>query len=189
MARETTGFLALFAVELPAVSPGYVLLAAIAIGCLGPPEPVAPTPSGDTTQLASIEAAADLDGKPIGRAPGPTLAVVFASWCTNCHKELAEIDRVRATNPTLRVLGLNYRGHEEYDGRGNAQAVRRYVAQHASWLRVVPIDDAVFELLGRPPLIPTIYVYDTGGHLVATYSRKQRTMPDANELRELLRGL
>lgn len=165
------------------------LLLTFAIGCVPPAEPpVKPAPT-TTTELARIEASPDLDGAPVGRTRGATLAVVFASWCTNCHKELAEIDAVRATNPTLRVLGLNYRGHEEYDHRGNAQAVRRYVAEHASWLRVVPIDNAMFELLGRPPLIPTIYVFDASGRLVATYSRKQRRMPDAGELRDLLRQI
>jgi thiol-disulfide isomerase/thioredoxin len=163
-----------------------VVLALAFVACLSPVEPIGPTGSGDTSQLRALEATADLDGAPVGRSRGPTLAVVFASWCTNCHTELAEIDKLRAEYPALRVLGLNYRGHEEYDGRGNAQAVRRYVAQHARWLRVVPIDDAVFDVIGRPPLIPTIYVYDSGGQLVAMYSRKQRRMPDANELRELL---
>lgn len=151
--------------------------------------PVAPSRPRDTTQLAAIEASVDLDGAVIGKTSGNTIVVVFASWCHNCHRELDVIARLRPSHPTLRVLGVNYKGHEEYESRGSSFAVRRYVTEKAPWLRVVPADDPLFELLGRPRLIPTLYVYNRAGELVATYSRTDRAMPDGVELRELLRRL
>jgi thiol-disulfide isomerase/thioredoxin len=145
-------------------------------------EPVTPPPPG-VAPLAAIEASPDLDGALVGTATQPTIVVVFASWCGNCHKELAELDKLRAQ---VRVLGLNYRGHEEYDDRGSPEALRRYVAKHAPWLRVIPAGEQLYELLGRPPKIPTLYVYDRNGALVTIYDRRERGMPDAGELRRLL---
>ena len=147
------------------------------------PAPPAP-PQQHVAPLRAIEATPDLDGALVGTAAQPTVVVMFASWCHNCHKELAVLAELRRD---IRVLGVNYRGHEEYDDRGNAEAVRAYVAKHAPWLRVIPADEHLFALLGRPPKIPTLYVYDGTGALVAIYDRRERAMPDERELRALLR--
>jgi hypothetical protein len=100
-------------------------------------------------------------------------------------RELDTLAKLR--QPGVQILGLNYRGHEEYDGRGNADAVRRYVATNAPWLRVVPADDQLFELLGQPPKVPTLYVYDRHGALVTIYDRRDRAMP-TSRARELPRA-
>lgn len=158
----------------------------VALGCASAPEAV-PQLHG-TEQLAAIEGSLDLDGHLVGKADSrATIVVVFASWCTHCHHELGILAKLQ--RPGVRVLGVNYRGHEEYDGRGSSQAVRDYVAANAPWLRVVPADDALFALLGQPPKVPTLYVFDAAGALVTTYDRRDRAMPDAGELRELLRRL
>lgn len=142
---------------------------------------------GSAGDFAAIEASADLDGAAIGASDAPaTLVLVFASWCVHCHHELEELAAVRRSQPAIRVLGVSYRDHEEYDGRGNAQALRAYVAAHASWLRVVPADEHLFELLGRPAKVPTLFVYDRTGRRVATFDRRDRTMPDSQELLALL---
>src|SRR5688572_33243496 len=101
-----------------------ILVAAAAGGCLV--EPAASTPIAGTRPgglapradaLALIEASATLDGPPIGAAPGTaTLVVVFASWCGHCRDQLVAIDAVRGAHPALRVVGVNYPPHEEYDG-------------------------------------------------------------------------
>lgn len=172
-----------------AYSPGVrlaVLIASTTIACAAAVTPPRPA---DRTQLARIEASLDTTGAPVGAGDGPTIVVVFASWCPNCHRELEVIAKLRPSYPSLRVLGINYRGHEEYKERGNSEAVRLYVAKHAPWLRVVPADDALFQLLGSPPLIPTLYVYNRAGELVEMYSRRERAMPDGDELRELLRRI
>jgi thiol-disulfide isomerase/thioredoxin len=162
---------------------------ALVIGCVSGPE-TAVQPR-NPHQLAAIEASADLDGAVIG--PGgeqaTTIVIVFASWCTHCHRELEVLAKLRSSHPKLRVLGVNYRGHEEYDHRGNAQAVRRYVATRAPWLRVVPADDRLFDVLDRPEKVPALYVYDRNGALVARYDRRDRAMPDGAELRDLLRRI
>jgi len=160
----------------------WLVTFALLCGCVEPPvAPVLPP-----TALQSIEASRDLDGGVVGTYGRPTIVITFASWCSHCHEELATLAALRADHPGVRILGVNYIAHEVYAGRGNAQAVRAYVAQHAPWLRVVPADDALFAVLGRPPLIPTLYVFDRSGALVETYDRRYRAAPSVDELAELL---
>lgn len=159
----------------------------------GPPpieHPAPPVHRAPWPALARIEASADLDGVTVGASTAPaTMVVVFASWCTHCKHELALIADLRAAHPGLRVLGVNYKAHEEYAERGSSEAVRAFVADSAPWLRVVPADDALFAVLGRPPKVPTIYVFDRRGALVETYDRRTRALPDAAELEALLQRL
>jgi thiol-disulfide isomerase/thioredoxin len=140
--------------------------------------------------LATLEAMPDLDGKPVGPSPAKaTVVVLFASWCVHCRAELHTLDALRAAHPQLRILGVNYRAHEEYDHRGNASAVRSYVEANAPWLRVVPCDDGLYSQLGSPPKIPTLFVYDGSGALVETFDRRERPEPTADELEPLLHRL
>ena len=169
-----------------------VAIGAFGAACVMPAQAPAPSPPRDV--LADVLATPDLDGAPIGGgAPGDTpratVLIVFASWCTHCHQEIAVLDALRARHPGLRVIGVNYRGHEEYDARGNAQAVRAYVRDFAPWMRVVPAGEPLFTELGRPPKVPTIYVYDARGALVQIYDRQYREPPDAGELDALFARL
>ena len=88
-----------------------------------------------------------------------------------------------------RVIGLNYRPHEEYDQRGNAEAVRDFVAANAPWLVVVPADDTLFTAIGRPPKVPTMFVYDGAGQLVTTFDRRQRPPASEAELEAALAAI
>jgi thiol-disulfide isomerase/thioredoxin len=165
-----------------------VMLLLLVIAC-GAPARVPPPPAR-TGPLALVEGAADLDGARIGRADPPaTVLVVFASWCPHCRVELDILDKLRPRFAGMRIVGVNYVGHEEYKGRGDAAAVRAYVAEHAPWLRVVPADDLMYAALGYPAKIPTIYIYDRAGALVATFDRKQRAMPTSDELAAILARL
>ncbi|HWU90679.1 MAG TPA: TlpA disulfide reductase family protein [Kofleriaceae bacterium] len=174
------------------------LALAFVAACAGAKPPAPPVSDGRTAAqpstpdpaLALIEASPDLEARVIGRSDAPaTIAIVFASWCGHCRDELDVLARVRAALPATRVVGLNYRAHEEYAGRGGEPALRAYVAAHAPWLRVVPAGEALFEALGRPPKVPTIYVYDRAGALAARYDRRDRPPPGEDELAALLRGL
>ena len=153
----------------------------------------APAPAlhpANLSALVQLEAAPDLDGAPVGHADAAaTIVIAFASWCPHCHDELAILDHLRGAHPRLRVLGLNYKGHEEYDHLGGAQEVRRYRAEHAPWLRVVPVDDGLYQAFGSPAKIPTLYVYDARGALVETFDRGVRAQPDERELEALLARL
>lgn len=162
------------------------LLALSLAGCPAPPAARTPATNPDSP-LALIEASADMDGVAIGRSDAnATIVIVFASWCGHCKTALDIVARVRANHGHTRVLGVNYRGHEEYDQRGDAAAVRRYVSTNVPWLRVVPAEEPLFAALGRPPKVPTMFVYDAWGNLVARYDRQERRMPDAEELDALL---
>ena len=163
----------------------WLLLIALT-ACAAPPPAHPATPGA----LQQAEASPDLDGRIVGHAEArATIVIAFASWCEHCHDELAILDRLRASHRALRILGLNYKGHEEYDGKGGAREVRRFVAEHAPWLRVVPAEDALFAAFGSPPKIPTLYVYDAAGALVETFDRSVRSQPDADELEALLAKL
>ena len=152
-----------------------------------PPPPAHPA---SPSALVQLEATPDLDGATVGHTDAhATIVIAFASWCPHCHDELAILDRLRAAHPHLRILGLNYKGHEEYDHLGGAQEVRRYRAEHAPWLRVVPVDDAIYVAFGSPSKIPTMYVYDAHGALIQTFDRAVREQPGERELEALLARL
>lgn len=166
------------------------LVAVFLAGACGPLAAPAPSPSrhraGPT--LAAVEAARDLDGAVVGPARGPTVVMVFASWCSHCRAELPALAALRDRRPDVRILGVNYRAHEEYDGRGDAVAVRAFVAERAPWLRVVPADEAVWTSLGRPPKVPTLYVFDRDGGLVRTFDRQVEAPPTVDALERALPG-
>lgn len=159
----------------------------LVVSCSGTPRTRVSPDRTPPSVLGNIEASTDLDGASVGAsAARATLVITFASWCEHCEAELAVIDSLRAAHPKLRILGITYKAHEEYAGRGSDAAVRGYVAANAPWLRVIPADEALFTALGRPPRVPTIYVFDHAGALAAQYDRRQRRMPDAAELGALL---
>lgn len=167
---------------------------AITLGGCPPPgaTPVtAPRPAA-ALHAGMLEAAADLDGQAVGAlAPDQraTIAIVFASWCGHCHDEILVLDQLRARHPEVRVLGVNYRAHEEYDGRGDAAAVRAFVAERAPWLRVIPADEPLWAQLGRPPKVPTLYVFDRAGALARRYDRRVDPLPTLADLEATVAAL
>lgn len=167
-------------------------LASVSIACgptTGSTQGTAP-PRHRPAPLSLVESARDLDGALVGATGAPaTLVVSFASWCVPCKNALAMIGALRERHPRVRIIGVNYVRHEEYASRGSSDAVRAYVRDSAPWLRVVPIGDDVFQALGRPPKVPTMFVFDRAGLLVETFDRRAREMPDATELAALFARL
>jgi thiol-disulfide isomerase/thioredoxin len=165
------------------------ILAILVIACGPTQEPRTPR-HPVARELRLVERSHDLDGAIVGPTDAPaTLVVSFASWCVHCKDELAVIGSLRDAHPRVRIIGVNYKAHEEYGRRGSSDAVRAYIAESAPWLRVVPIGLGVFRALGSPPKVPTMYVFDRAGVLVETYDRRTRAMPDAAELSALFSRL
>lgn len=164
----------------------------LAGGCPRPAPAVGVSPPGATAAdlaLTRLEAAADLDGAVVGPLPAggrATVAVVFASWCSHCRAELPILAELGRLHPDVRIVGVNYRGHEEYEQRGDAAAVRAFVAERAPWLRVVPADEALWSALGRPPKVPTLYVFDRDGRRWRTFDRRRDDLPDLATLEAAL---
>ena len=161
-----------------------VVLACV-VACGAPSTP--PEPPRPPTALSMLEASPALDGKLVGPSDAhATVVVLVASWCGHCRHQLAQLDALRASHPRMRVLGVSYQGHEEYDNRGNPEQLRAYVAEHVPWLRVVLLGERLFDAFGRPPFVPAVWVYDARGELVEFYDRRVRTPPTAAELEALL---
>jgi len=132
----------------------------------------------------------DLDGAVVGDAPDrATVAIVFASWCGHCRREMDELADLMARRQDVRVIGVNFRHHEEYDQRGDSAAVRAFVREEAPWLRVVPGDLSLWQAFGGPRYVPALYVFAADGSLAASFDREHREPPDADELDALLTQL
>jgi thiol-disulfide isomerase/thioredoxin len=160
-----------------------LLVLALVAGC-PPPEPAKPA---RPSTLSLIEASNDLDGHVIGTSDAhATIVVLMASWCGHCRAELATLGQLRDAHPHMRVVGVNYKVHEEYDNRGNALQLRTYITQYVPWLRVAPIDEPIFQALGKPPFVPAVWVYNARGELVEFYDRRVRPPPTRDELEALL---
>ena len=141
--------------------------------------------------VALLDGARDIDGQVVGPAGAEkaTIAIVFASWCGHCKDELRELAVLRAERSDVRYLGINYVAHEEYDGRGDAAAVRAMRDDLAPWLQVIPADEALWTRLGRPTKVPTLYVFDRHGVLARTYDRRFDAIPRFDELDRLIASL
>jgi hypothetical protein len=149
------------------------------------PAPQAPKPT--TGPLGLIEASPDLDGKAIGPSDAPaTIVILMASWCGHCKVTLAQLSALRVNHPKTRIVGVNYKPHEEYDNRGSPVQLRAYIREHVPWLRVVPAGERLFDALGRPPFVPAVWVYGPRGELVEFYDRREREPPTTAELEALL---
>ena len=164
----------------------WLVVLAMLVGCPPPERPRQPR----SPALAMIEASADIDGKPIGRTGArATIVVLMASWCGHCRAQLAVLEQIQAEHPNARIVGVNYKGHEEYDNRGGEAKLRAYIADAVPWLRVVPAGEALFGALGRPPFVPAVWVFDRDGALVEFYDRRERAPPTSNEITTLLAKL
>ena len=156
-------------------------LALLAVVACASSAPTAVPPSA-LRLLPQLEAARDLDGVVVGSGTErATVAILFATWCGACHDEVAIVAKLRARHPGLRVLAVDYVAFEEFANRGNLEALRAFAAA-TPWLRVVPADDALFTALGRPPKIPTVYVFDRAGALRAKMQPRQRNGNDLDRL-------
>ena len=137
-----------------------------------------------------IEAETAIDGKLVGASDArATIVVLMASWCGHCKTTLGRLATLRDAHPRTRILGVSYKPHEEYDGRGNPEALRAYVAEHVPWLRVVPVGERLFGALSRPPFVPAVWVFGARGELVEFFDRREREPPTSAELEALLARL
>jgi thiol-disulfide isomerase/thioredoxin len=122
-----------------------------------------------------------IDGAPLEPEQRPTAVVVFASWCGPCRHELATLGELREQFPTLRVIGIN--AYENYDQRSDQERLRNFINENAPWLtQIVHADSALLRGFGNVPNIPTLFVYDKSGAVVAEFRRNKRSPPTHAEL-------
>lgn len=130
-----------------------------------------------------IYAGRDLDDEPIApvlEAHPVTVVVVFASWCEVCRKELVMLAELHKEEPSIGVVGLN--AYEEYGKKSDDARLRKFLEEDASWLRVMRADRDLLKALGGVPKIPSTFVFDAEGNLIAEFQRKDREPPTFEEL-------
>lgn len=166
---------------------------AVASGCASQPQmPLASRPAsqarsprpatGDATiGYAKVMQAHTIDGAQIAAERRATALVVFASWCGPCRRELAELGALRLKYPALRIIGLN--AYEDYKEASDEQRLRKYIADNAPWLtQIVHADPNLLASFGKVPKIPTLFIYDEQGVVVAEFRRDKRPPPSHQEL-------
>ncbi len=146
-----------------------------------------PSPLGDATRgYAMVMRARTIHGTTIAPEERPTAVVVFASWCGPCRSELATLGELRQKYPTLRVIGIN--AYETYERRSDKFRLRNFLDANAPWLtQVVHADVALLRGFGNVPNIPTLFVYDKSGGVVAEFRRNKRSPPTHEELEAAIR--
>lgn len=141
-----------------------------------PPEPFAFEPSQEFATLATLR---DTAGRVVGTHEGPTVAIVFASWCEPCRQEIALLERIQKERSHIRVIGVN--AYEDFEGRSDQNRMLQFVAQYP-FLRVV-VDKEAFTALGAPKKVPSLYVFNRHGELRTKFLREERDTPTEEELR------
>lgn len=118
--------------------------------------------------------------------PSLTFAVMFASWCGHCHVQLDILNRLRLAHPSVNFIGLSYAPFEEFNANGDLPRLRDYVAANAPWLPMYALPEAMYQRVGRPSKVPTLWAFAADGSLLATFDRAVRTAPDYTELDALV---
>ena len=168
------------------------LFALLALGACGPAAktkstvaskaPAKVKPLGDAQSgYHQVMRSKTIDGGVIASERKPTAMVVFASWCGPCRQELAALGEIRQKFPTLRVIGIN--AYEEYAQRSDQERLRTFLQANAPWMKTIVFgDSALLRDFGRVPNIPTLFVYDDKGGVVAEFRRNKREPPTHDEL-------
>ena len=120
------------------------------------------------------------------KLPTLTFAVMFASWCGHCHVQLDILNQLRLAHPTVAFMGLSYAPFEAFNSNGDFAQLRTYAADNAPWLPIYELPEAMYQLAGQPRKIPTLWVFNADGSLLATFDRATREAPDLAELESLV---
>lgn len=144
-----------------------------------------PAPPANAYDLILAKTA--IDGRAIAQhvvGAEVTAALVFASWCHPCRRELAIMQTLQREQPRLRVVAINY--YESWGQRSDDERLRAYLQKNAPELTVVRGDAALVESLGGVPKIPSLFLFDRRGQLIATFRRNERSPPEIDELRQAI---
>lgn len=167
-----------------------VTLAVLAsAACISGADRRQPLPAADPAHASYrlLEQTTDLDGAAIGPLAAEqqaTVAVVFASWCHPCRRQLAILEKLQAERPEVRVVAIN--AYEDYGARSDLDRMRAYVKEHAAGLRVVRAEQQLLAAYGGVPKIPSVFVYDRRGALAHEFRRSQVEPPTRAQLDQAL---
>ncbi len=151
-------------------------------------------PPHQSSKLANAPSLAELRAAPLlipsaiepALQPTLTFAVMFASWCGHCHVQLDLLNRLRLAHPTVRFVGLSYAPFEEFNANGDLPRLRDYVAANAPWLPIYTLPESLYQRVGRPSKVPTLWAFNADGALVATFDRAVRAAPEFEEIEALV---
>ncbi|MES2714158.1 MAG: TlpA disulfide reductase family protein [Pseudomonadota bacterium] len=129
-------------------------------GALAPVLPALGTPPATDQPVVDWPAIALLDGRvwsPASWRQQPAVVVVWATYCGFCRRHNAHIDRLHRDAPGLRVLGVAL--------DGDAEAVRRYMAQQGHGFAVALDQGQLRQRLTSRRSIPMTCLLDRQGRL------------------------
>ena len=122
-----------------------------------------------------------IDGQALAKDDRAVAMVFFASWCGHCRTELGQLDRLRKRHPQLRIIGLN--AYEEFQEISDQEKLRSYIAENAPWLtEVVTANEAMRATFGKVPRIPSLFLYNNKGEVVAEFRRDKGPPATEDEL-------
>jgi thiol-disulfide isomerase/thioredoxin len=165
-----------------------VLLLALLVGaCRGRGAPEAGEAGGRLDKPYPIEAfeAVDLDGRAISLAAwkGQVVIVnVWATWCAPCRREMPALSALQDKYPNqLRVLGIL-----------QDQVTTEFAREFLRSARVgYPVVRSTFDLEQHLPVVlalPTTFVIDPAGRLVAMYAAEVEAATLEREVLRLVGG-
>ena len=144
-----------------------------------------PANIGAGAGYARVMASSTIEGQALPEDDRPVAMVFFASWCGHCRNELAQLDNLRKRYPTLRIIGLN--AYEEFRDYSDKERLRTFIAENAPWLtEIVSADEDMRATFGKVPKIPSLFLYNKHGAVVAEFRRDKGPPPTEQELEEAI---
>ena len=152
---------ALLGAALVLVAAGAVLLLQVQTGEVVPSAQAACGPSGGQGCLPTFEATS-VDGQVVSPASlqGKVVLVNFwATWCHPCIEEMPALETVyeRHKDDGFVIVGMLV-------DRANDETVQAFVKKMGITYPIVRAGGPLEAKFGYPQVLPTSFLYDTGGH-------------------------
>jgi cytochrome c biogenesis protein CcmG/thiol:disulfide interchange protein DsbE len=162
------------------IGAGWMLVFALALGA--PAHSVTAPVAGDAPVLAADFERTTMDGAPVSLARWRGKVVLLNFWATWCAPCLIEMPRFSAWQQQYGSQGLQIVGISMDDSAG---PVKRLLSQRPVSYPVIMGDTKLAQLYGGIYGLPSTFVIDPKGHIVARY----RGEVDLKQLESLLKSL